>query len=60
MLYVMIKPFAQSVDGKQMQVYLYTVPLLVIEETDKDILVYHKDDHVHAYWFNKKYIDRYI
>ena len=56
----MIMPYAHSVDGKQMQIYLYTIPLRVIEETDKEILVYHKDDHVHAYWFKKEYIDRFI
>ena len=56
----MIKPFALSVDAQPMQVYLYTIPLRVIEETEHEILVYHKDDRVHAFWFDKKWIDRYI
>ena len=56
----MIKPFALSVDGQPMQVYLYTIPLRVVEETEKEVLVYHKDDCVHAFWFDKKYIDRFI
>lgn len=60
MQFVMIKPFALSVDGQPMQVHLYTIPLRVIEETENEILVYHKDDHVHAFWYNKKYIDRFI
>lgn len=60
MQFVMIKPFALSVDDQPMQVHLYTIPLRVIEETENEILVYHKDDHVHAFWFDKKYIDRFI
>lgn len=60
MQFVVIKPFSPTVDNKQMQMYLYTIPLRVIEETEDDILVYHKDDRVHACWFDKKYIDRYL
>ena len=60
MQFVMIKPFALSVDAQPMQVHLYTIPLRVIEETEHEILIYHKDDHVHAFWFDKKYIDRFI
>ena len=56
----MIKPFAQSVDGKVMPVHLYATPLLVVEETEDEILVFHKDDHVHAYWYDRKCIDRHI
>lgn len=59
MQYVMIKPFAKSSDGEEMQSYLYTIPLQVIEETEDEIYVYHKDDHV-AYWFRKEHIDRFI
>ena len=60
MQYVMIKPHAPSVDGKQMQLYLYAVPMLIVEETENEVLVFHKDDGVHAFWFNKDYIDRFI
>lgn len=60
MQFVIIKPFAPNIDNKPMQLYLYTIPLRVIEETENEVLVYHEDDKVHAFWYDKKYIDRFI
>ena len=56
----MIKPFAKSVDDKEMSIHLYAAPLLVVEETENEILIMHKGDHIYAFWFDKKNIERSI
>lgn len=43
-----------------MPLYLYTEPLRVLEDNEDNICVIYKDNEFYSYWFNKKYIDRYL
>lgn len=60
MQYVIIKYRAPSIDGEHMPLYLYTEPLRVLEDNEQSICVIYKDNEFYSYWFNKKYIERYL
>lgn len=57
---VLIKYRAPTLDNQFMPLFLYTEPLRVLEENENNVCVTYKDKDYYAFWFNKKYIDRYI
>jgi hypothetical protein len=57
MIYAMIKLNSPTLDGNTLPLFMYTMPLRVLEDNYDCIgVILNKT----SYWFDKKYIDRYI
>ena len=46
-----------TLDGELLPKWMYTVPMRLLENNKDNIAVRYKNQ---AYWFEKKYIERYI
>lgn len=57
---VIIKYRAPSLNNDHMPLFLYTEPLLVIEEKENTVVVQYNNSEIYTYEFDKKYIERYI
>ena len=57
MTYVIIKGGSPTMDGTTLPLYMYTIPLRVLEDNDNCIGVLYDNK---SYWFSKHYIDRCI
>lgn len=60
MTIVFIKLLSPTVDGHPLEKWVYTQPLLVLEETDEYVLVKYKGKVSISAWFDKSYVDRWI
>ena len=57
---VRIKLLAPTVEGYPLEKWVYTQPLLVLEETEQFVLVKYKGKMpIHA-WFDKQYVDSWL
>ena len=57
MIYTMIKFNSPTLDGNTLPLFMYTIPLRVLEDNYDCVAVMLNNK---AYWFDKQYIDRYI
>lgn len=60
MQYVIIKYRAPSINNGHMPLFLYTTPLLVLEEKENTVKVQYNNSEFYTYEFDKKYIERYL